>query len=1010
MSVRIAHLSDTQIRNFKRHWEFRQSYENLYRSLKEKKPNAIVLVGDIAHTKTQISPEFVDMCVDYFKNLADIAPLHIIPGNHDGNLNNLTRMDALSPLVKALHHPNIFYYKNSGIRPLFTIPPTEDFRLAVYSCFDENWPKKEELDERPWAVNVGLFHGMIQGAVLQNGFPVDDSPYELRQFLDSVDYLMLGDIHKHQFLDAKKRSGYCGSYPQQNYGETVEKGYLLWDIESKDKHNVEFVQLPNVCPFYTLALQPDLVVPTDLPFQKKARIRVFCRELTVFEKKTTADKIYSLYDPYDLIFLDESNIQRQEVKLLSLNEKLENLDDLNVQEKLLREFLEPQNLSDDQLKRIFEINKLYNVKAREKDDIFRNVQYKLGKMTFHNTFSFGENNEFDFSRHKGILGVFGKNAVGKSSLAVDIPLYTIFNRISKDGVVKNDLIINEDKEDCASEIEIMVGREKHVITRATHVYVKSGKKDGDPVVQGKTDVSYKVFKEDGTEEDQTAEKRQDTDQVIRQKFGTIEDFVSTSMAPQWQLLGIINAKATERLKLIGRYFDIDIFSQKHKMANDDWKGIKGQLKLYERRNFEEELSLSRESMEEINIALKESESRKSALQIKVEEYTKKIDEFRSKIVNVNVSKFDESEINAVIAGKKLDIKDWERQIEESRALTLKKNGIDIDSLTKKRDRWEKIKEYERHAAALENGCGCKHQEDCSIHKKIQEYREQIAFLKNTLDISQKEVQNQIAEWNKINPRDLSGLLKCVKSDKDELASLEQQKQDMEKNKEQIKTNFVLQEEIDDQKNLQYACQISVSKVLNEIVGYARSLGNETAKEEEILNSKEEYETIRRDYDVYSYFITAMSKDGIAKQIISDNLSIINLEIEKILSKGVGFGIEIESAEEGDGKAIEIYFKHESSKKRRIELCSGMEKTIAAIALRAALINVTTLPRSNVFVLDEVFTALDPEYMDAVSKILEYLKQLFDSVVIITHIDAFKDIVDHVVEIERDDEGFSRICG
>jgi DNA repair exonuclease SbcCD ATPase subunit len=169
-----------------------------------------------------------------------------------------------------------------------------------------------------------------------------------------------------------------------------------------------------------------------------------------------------------------------------------------------------------------------------------------------------------------------------------------------------------------------------------------------------------------------------------------------------------------------------------------------------------------------------------------------------------------------------------------------------------------------------------------------------------------------------------------------------------------------------------------------------------------------YEKIKQDYELYDYFLSATSKDGISKTIISQNLEVVNSEIKKILSNGVNFEIQLVSAE--DGKAIEIFFKHEKSKPRRIELCSGMEKTVAGIAIRAALVNITSLPRSNVFILDEVFTALDPEYMDAVSKMVEYLKTLFDAVILITHIDAFKDLVDHIVEIERDEDGYSRVAG
>ena len=93
--MKIAHLSDIQIRTFKRHDEFRRHFENLYRSLRLQCVDAIVVVGDIVHQKSNISPELMDMCVDFFKSLAAIAPLHIIPGNHDGVLNNLSRISSV---------------------------------------------------------------------------------------------------------------------------------------------------------------------------------------------------------------------------------------------------------------------------------------------------------------------------------------------------------------------------------------------------------------------------------------------------------------------------------------------------------------------------------------------------------------------------------------------------------------------------------------------------------------------------------------------------------------------------------------------------------------------------------------------------------------------------------------------------------------------------------------------------------------------------------------------------
>ena len=74
----------------------------------------IIHCGDIAHTKTQISPEFVEMCSQFFRNLSLIAPTYIILGNHDGNLKNSNRQDALTPIVEALDMSNLHLLKSSG--------------------------------------------------------------------------------------------------------------------------------------------------------------------------------------------------------------------------------------------------------------------------------------------------------------------------------------------------------------------------------------------------------------------------------------------------------------------------------------------------------------------------------------------------------------------------------------------------------------------------------------------------------------------------------------------------------------------------------------------------------------------------------------------------------------------------------------------------------------------------------------------------------------------------------
>ena len=112
--MKIAHLADTHIRNYKYHKEYRAVFDQIYDRLKKEEVDYIVHCGDLAHTKTQLSPEYFDLATSFLKNLADIATTYIILGNHDGNLKNQHRQDAITPIVNALRHPNLNLLKNAG--------------------------------------------------------------------------------------------------------------------------------------------------------------------------------------------------------------------------------------------------------------------------------------------------------------------------------------------------------------------------------------------------------------------------------------------------------------------------------------------------------------------------------------------------------------------------------------------------------------------------------------------------------------------------------------------------------------------------------------------------------------------------------------------------------------------------------------------------------------------------------------------------------------------------------
>ena len=95
----------------------------------------------------------------------------------------------------------------------------------------------------------------------------------------------------------------------------------------------------------------------------------------------------------------------------------------------------------------------------------------------------------------------------------------------------------------------------------------------------------------------------------------------------------------------------------------------------------------------------------------------------------------------------------------------------------------------------------------------------------------------------------------------------------------------------------------------------------------------------------------------------------------------------------DGNSLEIYLKHPRFDPRPLSMGSGAEKTIASMAIRLALISITNLPKSELFILDEPATALDAEHMDGFIRLLQMIKSQFKTVLLISHLESLKDIVE-----------------
>ena len=170
----IIHLADIHIKNTERHKEYTEVFERFFKIVKKVNPLGVVVVGDMFHNKLMLSPEAFILARKFIKSIADITNVILIPGNHDVNINNKTRKDGIFAVIEEMNHPNIHYYRKSG---LYKFLDTK-INFGVFSVVDDLNPFPTNFEKNENEIYIALYHGSINGCIAENKFVLEIIHYK----------------------------------------------------------------------------------------------------------------------------------------------------------------------------------------------------------------------------------------------------------------------------------------------------------------------------------------------------------------------------------------------------------------------------------------------------------------------------------------------------------------------------------------------------------------------------------------------------------------------------------------------------------------------------------------------------------------------------------------------------------------------------------------------------------------------------------------------------------------
>lgn len=732
------------------------------------------------------------------------------------------------------------------------------------------------------------------------------------------------------------------------------------------------------------------------------------------------------------VMIDESG-----KKISITNDIIQNIQNPSFQVELFQKYLQINKIEDadfDLIRKIdadINTNIDYNVY-----DKYR--RYSVKWISWSNFLSYGKENFFDFTSLKDIVLLNGEpaNQSGKTTFAIDLLHFLLFGKTEK--VPTQNLIFN-----------------KH-LSRETNVIVEGCLNiDGQdyiikrtlsrPAIEKRTKKSkvtqkveyYRIIGSDKEElvdyvDNEQEENSIQTNKVIKEAIGREDDFDLIISVTESNLDDLIKKKESERGRLLSRWIGLLPLEEKDKIAREKFNSDIKPFLLSNRYNRE---TLKTEC-DAYNIEIKDlRENNKRLLS-------------ENKLVEKEIEKYESTKNNLLLAKQTID-----ENIAKIDIITLKKKIEEITNLGKsKKDALEEIEIELKQIGDI----------DFSINEydELVDKRASEVARKGVIGEQYKNIKHNIEHLQKSEFCPTCGRKLENVDNTDKIKELqEEEKRIIENGKksnilieeynkkiESLKTKRELYTKANELKVKKSALEVNLGNLRNELLekisihdSYnknSEAIDKNNKLDIEIRNTEQHLKVKRQEKDNNNWqlnsneatikndlkeieqrkkiidqltdeeikvknwkiYLQLVGKDGISKMVLRDVLPVVNAKINMLLSDVCDFDVVVEINEKNDINFCMI----KDNVKSDLTSGSGFEKTASSMALRAVLGSLSTMPKPNFIVLDEVYGRVAKENLENVHNLINKVCEDYDFVITVSHLDTVKDWADTTITVLKED--------